>query len=50
MTAVIIGGDGKRYEKDLPPHFFRVVFWNIFPPFRETDAARKAWATRVKEG
>jgi hypothetical protein len=47
MTAVIVQGDGVRYEKDLRDHFFRVAFWNTFPPFNETDAARKHWATRI---
>lgn len=47
MTAIIIGGDGLRYEKDLKQHFTHVAFWNTFPPFRETDAARRAWADRV---
>ena len=38
---------GLRYEKDLPQHFTDVAMWNIFPPWRETDAAYKAWCSRI---
>lgn len=47
MTAVIIGGNGLRYEKDLQQHFFWVAFWNIFPHCNETEASRKKWAHRI---
>lgn len=38
---------GLRYEKDLPQHFQDVAMWNIFPSWRETDAAYKAWCNRI---
>jgi hypothetical protein len=39
--------DGLRYEKDLPQHFAFVPLYDVFPPWRETDAAHKHWCNRI---
>jgi hypothetical protein len=46
LLAIAYRG-GLRYEKDLPQHFKDVALFNIFPPWHETDAAYKAWCSRI---